>query len=152
MSFTHPQGTRGARQPSGPFLRFINSVVARRARRAEGPVMGMNVLALTTIGRKSGVERTTPVARFATKNGGWLIVASASGAAGNPAWYHNLAANPDQVTVEIAGQKSAVTAEELHDAERDEAMKQITTESPRFAEYQVKTDREIPIIRLIPRA
>jgi hypothetical protein len=48
-------------------------------------------------------------------------VASAAGAARNPAWYHNLAAHPDQVWIETAGRKAAVTAEQLHGAERDEA-------------------------------
>jgi deazaflavin-dependent oxidoreductase (nitroreductase family) len=51
----------------------------------------------------------------------WLIVASAAGAARNPAWYYNLAAHPDQVWIETAGRKAAVTAEQLHGAERDEA-------------------------------
>jgi deazaflavin-dependent oxidoreductase (nitroreductase family) len=150
MSFTHPQGTHGARQPAGRLTRWMNTVIARRARGATKPVMGMNVLVLTTIGRKSGKERSTPVARFPGKDGSWLVVASAAGAPANPAWYHNLAAHPDQVTVEVAGRRASVTAEELHGTERDEAWKQIIAESPRFAEYEVKTDREIPIIRLAP--
>ena len=45
-----------------------------------------------------------------------------------------------------------VTAEQLHGAEREEAWQQITTTSPRFAQYQTKTDRELPIIRLVPRS
>jgi F420H(2)-dependent quinone reductase len=48
-------------------------------------------------------------------------VASAAGAARNPAWYYNLAAHPDQVWIETASRKAAVTAEQLHGAERDEA-------------------------------
>src|SRR6266498_2498821 len=81
-----------------------------------GTVMGMNALVLTTIGRKSGVERQTPVGRFPGQDGSWLIVASAAGAAGHPAWYYNLAAHPDQVWIEMAGRKVAVTAEQLHGA------------------------------------
>jgi deazaflavin-dependent oxidoreductase (nitroreductase family) len=79
-------------------------------------------------------------------------VASAAGAARNPAWYHNLAAHPDQVQIEVGGHKIAVTAEELHGAERDEAWRQITATAPRFAQYQQKTDRELPVIRLMPRS
>jgi len=46
----------------------------------------------------------------------------------------------------------AVTAEQLHGPERDQAWQQITTAAPRFAQYQVKTDRELPIIHLVPRS
>ncbi len=46
----------------------------------------------------------------------------------------------------------AVTAEQLHGAERAEAWQQIVNASPRFAGYQQKTDRELPIIRLVPRS
>jgi deazaflavin-dependent oxidoreductase (nitroreductase family) len=79
-------------------------------------------------------------------------VASAAGAARNPAWYHNLATHPDQVWIELLGRKVAVTAEQLHGAERDQAWRQITAAAPRFAAYQEATDRELPIIRLVPRA
>jgi hypothetical protein len=48
-------------------------------------------------------------------------VASAAGAARNPAWYYNLAAHPDKVWIETAGRKATVTAEQLHGAERDQA-------------------------------
>jgi deazaflavin-dependent oxidoreductase (nitroreductase family) len=151
MSFTHPTGTRGARQPSRS-TSWINKLVARRARRATGKTMGMNLLVLTTIGRKSGEARETPVGYFAGPDGSWLIAASAAGAKANPAWYLNLAAHPDQVTVELAGHKVAVTAEELHGAERTEAWKKITTEAAGFRKYETATDREIPVIRLTPKA
>jgi hypothetical protein len=52
----------------------------------------------------------------------------------------------------MAGRKIAVTAEQLHGAEREEAWQQITTAVPRFAKYQQKTDRELPVIRLVPRS
>jgi len=50
----------------------------------------------------------------------------------------------------MAGRKIAVTAEQLHGAEREEAWRQITTAVPRFAKDQQKTDRELPVIRLVP--
>jgi deazaflavin-dependent oxidoreductase (nitroreductase family) len=118
----------------------------------QGARLGFNALVLTTIGRKSGVERQTPVGWFPGKDGSWLIVASAVGAARNPAWYFNLAAHPDQVWIETPGGKVAVTAEQLHGAERDEAWRQITTAAPRFGQYQKATDRELPVIRLAPRS
>jgi deazaflavin-dependent oxidoreductase (nitroreductase family) len=152
MSFDTPAGSRGARQPSGPFFRWLNKVMSRRLRRKGGRMMGFNALILTTIGAKSGVKRTNPVGWFPGQDGSWLIVASAAGAARNPAWYHNIAAHPDEVQVEVDGRTIAVTAEQLHGVERDRAWQQITTTAPRFAQYERKTDRVLPVIRLVPRS
>lgn len=121
-------------------------------RRRGGTFMSMNALVLTTIGRKSGVERATPVGWFPGEDGSWLIAASAAGAAKNPAWYHNIAAHPDKVRIELAGRTVAVTAEQLHGSEREQAWRQITAAAPRFAQYEEKTDRELPIIRLVRRS
>jgi deazaflavin-dependent oxidoreductase (nitroreductase family) len=151
MSFTHPTGTRGAKQP-GRVFRWMNRLVMRRARRTEGKTMGMNLLVLTTVGRKSGQPRQTPLAWFPGPDGSWLVVASAAGAAANPAWYLNLAAHPDQVTVEQGGRKVAVTPQELHGAERAAAWARITAEAENFRRYEQATDRQIPVIRLRPRA
>jgi len=152
MSFDTSAGTRGARQPAGRAFRLLNKLAAKRLRRkGDGTFMGFNALVLTTVGRKSGVERTNPVGWFPGKDGSRLIVASAAGAAGNPGWYYNIAAHPDQVQIEVDGQKIAVIAEQLHGAEREEAWQQIVDTTPRFAQYQEKTDRELPIIRLVPR-
>jgi deazaflavin-dependent oxidoreductase (nitroreductase family) len=92
------------------------------------------------------------VGGFPGTDGSWLIVASAAGAARNPAWYHNIAAHTDQVKIELGGRAIPVTAEQLHGAEREEAWRQITAAASRFAAYQRKTDRELPIIRLTPRS
>jgi len=81
-----------------------------------------------------------------------LIVASAAGAAGNPAWYYNIAAHPDKVQIEVEGRKVAVVAEQLHGAERAEAWELIVATAPRFGQYQQKTDRELPVIRLVARS
>jgi deazaflavin-dependent oxidoreductase (nitroreductase family) len=154
MGFDAPAGTRGARQPgAGLMMRWVNTMAASRIRRT-GKMMGLgfNALVLTTVGARSGAERTNPVGWFPGKDGSWLIVASAAGAARNPAWYHNIAANPDQVKIELNGRTIPVTAEQLHGTERDEAWRQITAAAPRFAQYQRKTDRLLPIIRLIPRS
>jgi deazaflavin-dependent oxidoreductase (nitroreductase family) len=127
-------------------------VINRIRRRGKVPGLGFDALVLTTIGRRSGRERPTPVGWFPGQDGSWLIVASANGGARNPAWYHNLAAHPDQVWIELPGRKVAVTAEQLHGPERGEAWRQITAAVPRFAAYQEATDRELPIIRLVPRS
>jgi deazaflavin-dependent oxidoreductase (nitroreductase family) len=150
MSFDTRAGSRGARQPKGRVLRWMNNLMARRIRRSGGgKFMGFDALVLRTIGRKSGAERLTPVGWFRAADGSRLIVASAAGAPGNPAWYYNLAAHPDRVQIDVDGQTVDVRAEQLHGPERDEAWELITTAAPRFAEYQVKTDRELPVIRLV---
>jgi deazaflavin-dependent oxidoreductase (nitroreductase family) len=146
MSFEAQDGTRGTRQP-GRVMALLNRFVAGRVRKS-GQVMGMNTLLLTTIGRKTGTPRTTPVAWFDGGEGRWMVVASANGAPKNPAWYYNLAAHPDQVQIEIKGRKIPVVAEQLEGAEREAAWKQIITTTPRFATYEQKTDRAIPVIRL----
>jgi deazaflavin-dependent oxidoreductase (nitroreductase family) len=151
MSFDTPAGTRG-RRPAGTAMRWLNKLATRRIRRKGGKFMGIDALLLTTIGRRSGLERTTPVGWFPGDDGSRLIVASAGGAAVNPAWYYNLGAHPDKVQIEVEGRKVAVVAEQLHDAERAVAWQQISTAVPRFVQYQQKTDRELPIIRLVPRS
>jgi deazaflavin-dependent oxidoreductase (nitroreductase family) len=129
---------------------WINALIARRLRNGGKKTPGFNfdLLLLTTAGRKSGLERTTPLGWAADGNGGWLIAASANGAADNPAWYHNLAAAPDKARIEVGGATIAVSAEQLHGAEREAAWQALTTSIPRFASYPRKTDREIPVIRL----
>jgi deazaflavin-dependent oxidoreductase (nitroreductase family) len=148
MSFNTRNGTRGAHQP-GRMMLLVNKLTAGVIRK-RGHAMGFAALVLTTVGRRTGVERQTPVSCFVDGDG-WLIVASANGAARNPAWYYNLAAHPDRVRIETAGRNVAVTAHELHGAEREQAWRQITLVGPRFAGYQSKTDRQLPVIRLLPR-
>ena len=116
MSFDTTAGTRGGRQPAGFAARLSNKVIAGRVRKGGAKFLGFNALVLTTVGRKTGAERTTPVGWFPGPDGSWLIVASAAGATGNPAWYYNLAAHPDQVQIEVDGRKVPVTAEQLHGA------------------------------------
>jgi deazaflavin-dependent oxidoreductase (nitroreductase family) len=123
-----------------------------RIRRKGGKVLGAHALVLTTVGRKSGVERSCPLAYFPDGDDAWLIVASVNGAANNPAWYYNLAAHPDQARIEMAGRKLAVSAEQLHGQAREEAWRRIKNDVPRFAKYEQKTDRELPVIRLQARS
>ena len=152
MSFDSGKGTRGARQPKGRFFRWGNTVMARRLRRAPGrKMMGFNALILHTVGRRSGQERVNPVGWWPGPDGTWIICASANAAVDNPAWYYNLAAHPNKVTIEVDGQTIPVTAEQLHSSAREQAWQQIITAAPRFAQYQQKTDRELPVIRLTRR-
>jgi len=139
-------GTHGSRAGSfgGPVARWLNGQMIRRSRRKGST----HTLVLTTIGAKTGQRRETLLGSFADGDNAWLIVASAAGAAKNPAWYHNLAAHPDQAEVEVGGRKIKVRASQLTGAERDAAWQRITAAQSRYAGYTTKTDREIPVIRL----
>lgn len=152
MSFETPTGSRGRRSTSNPLMRLVNTLMIRRARRSKSATLGrMRILVLTTTGAKSGRRRETPLAWFPGGDGTWLVVASANGAARNPAWYHNLAAHPDDATIEIGDRRIAVSAEQLHGRDREAALASIIAAAPNFAAYGDKTDREIPVIRLTER-
>jgi deazaflavin-dependent oxidoreductase (nitroreductase family) len=151
MSFNTRAGTRGGKVPAGRIVRAFNKLAERRLRRKGGSFMGFRALVLTTTGAKTGAERTTPVGYFPNEDGSWLIVASANGAAGNPGWYYNIGAHPEKVRAEVDGRTVAVAPQQLRGPEREAAWKRITAAAPRFAQYQEKTDRELPIIRLTPQ-
>lgn len=159
MSFTpFPNGTYGNKQPTNRGIEgLITRYLVRQARkkRASGSRNGASVLALTTIGAKTGLERTSPVG-FGPDGDGWLITASAAGAAKHPAWYYNLAAHPDRAVIEIAGERIPVTARQLDPEEADEKFAWILEVSSPMARrtllrYRRSTDRRIPIIRLTRR-
>jgi len=78
------------------------------------------------------------------------VVASKGGAPQHPAWYRNLAKNPDQVELEVGGRRLKVVAESLHGSDRDAAWQTIVKRSPNFGNYERSTDREIQVIRLRP--
>jgi deazaflavin-dependent oxidoreductase (nitroreductase family) len=151
-----PSGTHGQRMPGigSPVAKWLNKQMIKRQRRKSSgsAVPGQNTLVLTTTGAKTGQPRETLLGSFADGDNAWLIVASFAGNAKNPAWYHNLAAHPDQAQIEVGGKKAKVTASQLSGAERADAWQRIVTASPRYAGYATKTDREIPIIRLTAAA
>lgn len=153
MSFEKtPSGTRGARGPSrsNVFTRFIGRMLAKSHRRNGDKFQGMDLLYLTTVGAKTGQKRQNPLARFPDGDGSWLVVASLGGSTSNPGWYHNIAAHPDQVWIEVAGQQLRVTAEQLDGEAREVAWQRIIESQPRYAGYQRKTDRVLPVVRLSP--
>jgi len=112
-------------------------------------ISGVPLVLLTTVGAKSGQIRQTPLGGFADGDA-WLIVASYAGAATHPAWYFNLAKNPDRVWLEVHGHKIKVRPESLVGDERARAWQRVTTQASQYAGYQEQTDREIPIVRLTP--
>ncbi|MFL6080517.1 MAG: nitroreductase/quinone reductase family protein [Ornithinibacter sp.] len=153
MSFDTTSGTRGARQPRGAFIAWTNVLMSRLiSRRGKAPGLAFDALVLVTRGAKSGEERRIPLGWFPGTDGSWLVVAAAAGAPKNPAWYYNLKAHPDDVRIEVPGGPIAVRAEQLHGAEREEAWRRIVAATPQFGKYQEKTDRELPVIRLVRTA
>ncbi|MCM6773382.1 nitroreductase family deazaflavin-dependent oxidoreductase [Nocardia sp. CDC159] len=145
-----PAGSRGRGEPlPSAVVRVVTRVMERYHRLRRDRFMGMDLLYLTTVGAKSGRRRRVPLTRFPEEKG-WLIVASVGGAREHPAWYHNIAAHPDQVWAEVGGTTFRVRVEQLEGDERATAWERITAEQPRYRRYADKTDRQIPILRLIP--
>ena len=106
------------------------------------------MLLLTTVGAKSGQGRTVPLLWFPDGHDAWLVVASAGGAAKHPAWYLNLATNPNNVSIEVGARRLRVRPELLKGSERERRWQQIVSTAANFGGYQKKTDRELPVIRL----
>jgi deazaflavin-dependent oxidoreductase (nitroreductase family) len=136
--------------PDAETIKAFNKSIADEFRANDGRVGGQfegaDLLLLTTTGAKSGQSRVSPLAYFRVE-GKLLILGSFAGADVNPAWVHNLRANPS-AHVEIGNESSDVTARELPPAERDELFAKITAAAPGFAEYQAKTTRVIPVFEL----
>jgi deazaflavin-dependent oxidoreductase (nitroreductase family) len=123
------------------FMRLSHRLGARR-------MDGMPVILLTTRGARSGALRTTPVISFPQGDGEWLVVASFAGSVQHPAWFFNMARHPEDTWVEVDGRRVKATPSTLAGEERERAWASITAKSPRFLEYERKTDREIPVVRL----
>jgi deazaflavin-dependent oxidoreductase (nitroreductase family) len=120
----------------------------RNGGKVGGQFEGMPLLLLTSIGARSGEKRVNPVAYFDI-DGKIYIVGSAAGRDKNPAWVHNLRANP-RVTVEIGSDApKLVTARELPRAERDSIFPIVVERAPGFGEYEKRTDRLIPLFELV---
>jgi deazaflavin-dependent oxidoreductase (nitroreductase family) len=112
---------------------------------------GVPLMYLTTIGAKTGQQRTVPVMAFPDGDDAWLVVASSGGTATHPAWFYNLAKHPDRVELEYEGRKTPAVPETLAGEARAAAWARITADQKRFADYETKTDREIPVVRLSAR-
>jgi deazaflavin-dependent oxidoreductase (nitroreductase family) len=138
--------------PDTETIKAFNEAIADEFHANDGKVGGQfegaDLLLLTTTGAKSGQPRVSPLAYFRI-DGKLLIIGSFAGSDVNPAWVHNLRANPG-AHVEIGNDSSDVTARELPPAERDTLFGQITAAAPGFAEYQAKTTRVIPVFELQP--
>jgi deazaflavin-dependent oxidoreductase (nitroreductase family) len=115
----------------------------------EGTTMrGLPVIVLTTVGAKTGKIRKTPLMRV-EHEGKYAVVASMGGAPTHPVWYHNLVANPD-VELQDGPHKRDMLAHEARGAEKATWWDRAVEAFPDYADYQEKTDREIPLFVLEP--
>jgi deazaflavin-dependent oxidoreductase (nitroreductase family) len=110
---------------------------------------GTTILLLTTVGRKSGEQRTTPLIHR-TDGERWVIVASKGGAPENPGWYENLQADPD-ATIQVKGDVIDVRASTAEGEERERLWKLMAEVWPAYDEYQQRTGRQIPVVVLTRR-
>lgn len=113
-----------------------------------GPFEGGTLALLTTAGAKSGLPRTSPVG-YLEIDGKGVVIASAGGGPKNPAWYHNLSANP-LLTVEVGTEKYQARATVLEGEERESVFAKACELSPGYADYQKNTDRVLPVVVLEP--
>jgi F420H(2)-dependent quinone reductase len=109
---------------------------------------GVPVVVITSRGSQSGKLRKNPVMRV-EHDGVYAAVASKGGAPAHPAWYRNLVENP-LVEVQDEGSRGDYTARELSGEERDAWWERAVAVWPDYAEYQTKTEREIPVFLLEP--
>ena len=105
---------------------------------------GLAIVVVTSRGARSGNVRKNPVMRV-EYDGDYAIVASKGGAAENPEWYSNLVAHPNEVTIQDGPEPFAVTVREAHGKERALWWDRAIAAYPPYAEYQEKTEREIPV-------
>jgi deazaflavin-dependent oxidoreductase (nitroreductase family) len=110
---------------------------------------GMPILLLTTVGRKTGKRRTTPL-MYMRDGENHVITASNNGKAWHPAWFHNLQASP-QAEIELPGQRLEVSATVASQTEKDRLWPQLVSKAPFFDGYQRNTSRLIPLVLLKPR-
>ena len=108
---------------------------------------GLPMALVTHTGAKSGTRRTTPLV-CSMDGDDVIIIASMGGAPANPAWFHNIVANP-AVTVEIGADAYEATALDTTGDERQRLWDAHCAKLPFFNEYQAKTDRVIPVLRLV---
>jgi deazaflavin-dependent oxidoreductase (nitroreductase family) len=112
-----------------------------------GPFEGGTLLLLHTTGAKSGKQRLSPLA-YLVIDDKLLIVGSYAGAPKDPAWVHNLRANP-KAHIELGTDAYDVDVRELPSAERDDAYAKLEQIAPVFGDYQKNTERTIPVFELI---
>lgn len=111
-----------------------------------GPFAGAPLLLLHSTGARSGLERVSPM-MYLQVGDSWAVFASKAGADTNPAWYHNLLANPT-ARIEVGTGAFDVIGRDLNDEEREPIWAAQKAAYPGFAGYEEKTTRRIPVVLL----
>ena len=109
---------------------------------------GMPIVLLTTVGAKTGKLRKTPLMRV-EHDGEYAVVASLGGAPKNPVWYYNIAKNP-RVEMQDGSVTRDYGAREVFGDEKATWWERAVAAYPDYADYQTKTDRQIPVFVLTP--
>jgi deazaflavin-dependent oxidoreductase (nitroreductase family) len=109
---------------------------------------GKPLILLTTVGAKTGKIRKTPLMRV-EHDGAYAIVASLGGAPRNPVWYYNVKAHP-RVELQDGDVTKDYEAREVFGDEKTAWWNRAVEAWPDYAEYQTKTDRQIPVFVLTP--
>lgn len=123
---------------------------ATRGRLTILDIAGLPNMMLTVTGRKSGLPRSTPL--LCVPDGERILIAGSNfGGPTEPMWVRNIEANP-AVTARFRGATHELTARRLVDAERAEAWTTMVRTWPNFSRYEQRTDREIKVFELVPRA
>ncbi len=130
-------------------IREHNRKLIEEFRARGGRVPGRPLLLLTTIGRRSGLPRTTPMMVVPDRDR-LLVIASNAGAPRHPEWYRNLLVNPT-VTVEVDGATYPATATPLQGEEYTQTVARIVERYPFFREHQAGISRRIPVVALVRR-
>ena len=105
---------------------------------------GLPIIIVTTRGNKSGKLRKTALMRV-EHDGEYALVASVGGAPKHPVWYHNLKADPEAVVIQDGPEPFDARVREVSGEERDEWWKRSVEAYPPYAEYQERTERQIPV-------
>jgi deazaflavin-dependent oxidoreductase (nitroreductase family) len=111
---------------------------------------GTSILLLTTRGRRSGEERTSPLI-YRPDGDRWVVVASKGGAPDHPGWYRNIQAHPDDVSIQVGDEVIAVTASVAEGEERERLWRLMADAWPDYDAYANRTDRDIPVVVLTRR-
>jgi deazaflavin-dependent oxidoreductase (nitroreductase family) len=109
---------------------------------------GLHAFVVETVGVRTGRRRRAILGYLEDGPGAWLVIGSMGGAPSNPAWVHNLEANPAATVVMPDGTRVAVRAARLAGDALDQAWERIAEEAPEYVAYRSRTDRAIPVIRL----
>jgi deazaflavin-dependent oxidoreductase (nitroreductase family) len=120
----------------------------RNGGRVGGWLAGTPVVLIHHVGARSGIERVTPLA-YQALLGGLVIVGSNGGSPVDPAWCHNLRANP-RIDIEVGADTVQVLARELDDDTRADVWPALVAGAPVLGEYQAKSARRFPVFLLTP--